>query len=277
MEEGQTKFSYRVNFVVPDGDFYILLYTLTSTGDEHKQQAIFVVSHALLAEKCPALVTDTKDNFKASFIPVMAEEALRAVDLVLVKLHDLPDVSCSNSACVREMKCPGNACLTDMDTREMFWAARMTKNLGLTLPGFSPEDIEAWYLNLREKAGGNLQMIPDWYLLGSIARYMGLADLAGNIVRELQNNCVANPTKSPNEAGWTNENGASFGLEKDWPCPDPHLENILGKNKRPHSYFPRKALTGGWKDHLADLSVNVQAPTSAASTRPSDPCWSMLQ
>lgn len=183
MKEEQTKSSSRVNFIVPDGDFYIRLYALTSTGNQHKQQAIFVVSRALLAEKCPALVTDTKDNFKASLIPVMAEEALRAVDLVLVKLHNLPDVSCSNSASAQETKCPGNACLTGVDTREMFWGVRMTKNLGLTLSGFSPEDIEAWYLNLREKVGGN-------------------------IVRELQNNCVANPTKSPYEAGWADENGA---------------------------------------------------------------------
>lgn len=229
--------------IAPDGNFYIQLYTLTPTGEQQKEDVLFRVSRALLTEKCPALITDVKDNLKSYYLPALASEASVAMQVVLTKLHDLPGMPCSNGACVqkkkKKKKCPGNACLKDMEIRVMFWAVRITNLLSLDLPGFSFEDVEDWCLSVSEKVGGHIQKAKDWYLLGPIAQRMGFEDLAAYVVKELQNNCVAGPGVSPEVAEWADENGDPFGLEKDWPFLDPHLVNLLGKTRPLSFLFPR--------------------------------------
>lgn len=221
--------------IAPDGDFYVQIATMTPDGEQENQDVVFLVSRKLLEEKCPALVADVKDNVKYYFLPVLHSVTWYSLEFVLNRLHGIYDGSCFRSACYEQEMCMQISCIKDMDITEVFWAARITSDLGLTLPTFSAEDVRAWYSDLMKDKGGDVQKINDWYLLGAIALYMDAKDIAETITRELQNNCVAHPDLEPEDRVWMDKNGAEIvlGEAKDWLSFDPQLEKILGMDPRP--------------------------------------------
>lgn len=253
--------SPRVIPTVPNGDFFVRLVARRPTEEHRKIGSAFCVSREVLASKCPDLIRGAGGDMATYTLPVITREAAKAMDIILDQLHAPRPKTCPSTRCPGGKACGGATCGGALPIRVLYWVARLARELKLSLPGVSRSMVHGWVHNQFPTGPKDLSEFEDWYLLGPIARYMGIGSLAATVTSEMQNKCLVEPWEEPQTAKWTmGKSRVVFGERCDWPCDDPHLEEQFGKTLPP---VPGPNPTGQSRGHIADLN-GEQVSSSAA-------------
>ncbi|MBE3044028.1 hypothetical protein IMZ48_15950 [Candidatus Bathyarchaeota archaeon] len=221
-------------YIIPidfHGDFVIRIVTSGRVDDG--VDAAFKVRRDTLAHRCPALIDGAEGNTKFFNVPFITFDFEEAMETILVNLHADPPKTCLSTTCLFPDECLGPLCDGILPIRVWYWIARMTWELRIILRGITEELLLEWAeFQLPGIHSTDMTQFEDWYLLGPIALYMGSHELARYFDYVIQNQCfVLGPPESETSRWVLGQDGpvVYFGEEDDWPCYDPCLEMMLGK------------------------------------------------
>ncbi|SPO06030.1 uncharacterized protein DNG_08719 [Cephalotrichum gorgonifer] len=213
--------------VVANGNFTIELSAPTfAKGYPCTSVVKFLVSRRVFFQNCDNIDLEKvgHDTYTLSFSNL---EAARATEILLAQMHCGDPASCPDWTC-REWKLE--------PVRQWFWIVRIQAELGAR--SVCPEAAKDWFFQF-EKDGLELSTYEDWYLLGPIARHMGIGYMGNLVAWELQNNCIID-----DDGNWVGKDGKVLVPVSDFPgggCTDRYYMDQMGSDQRNLNDVKRRA------------------------------------